>query len=663
MMAITQSTEPPTGEDRMPMRATHSGIPIIGDLAWGSHFCHFYATAADLADCLVPYFKAGIDTNEACFWITAEPFGVADATAALRAAVPDLARRLKRGQVEIVDVRDYHERNGRLDPDAVLGSLPERKDRALARDCAGLRASGNTCCIDTRDEWRNLAEYEAKVNACLRDHRILGLCSYHLDRCSAVDAIEVVRHHQFTLVRRSGEWEMIESASLKRTKAELHRANPELERRVAERTAQLHESERHFREVLAALPAAVYTTDAAGRLTSNNMPEQYAKEWSVEERKRDGQGELIEQQTALARFGELALKSDDLTEILNEACRLVGSTLRTNLAKILELQKGGKTLLVRAGFGWGDDVVGKATIAVGPTSSAGHAMSTGEPVVSSDIENDDRFDYPEFLKRNSVRAAVNTIIIGPEGQPPYGVLEVDSRTPVRFTEDDIHFLRTYANLISSAVVRLRIMCELRREAEDKARLLRELQHRVSNNLQAITSLIRLQQRQAKGREAAQQLKAVGQRIEALYLVHDKFYVSGEVERLCLGTYLAELGASLLRFRAPEAGKVRLVSDCRQLCVSARLAVPLGMIVNEFIVNSLQYAFDDGNGTIGIRLEESAPRVARLTLWDDGKGLPQERRSGVGMQLISGFARQIGAAMEWESKGGTLLILTIPCESE
>ena len=383
----------------------------------------------------------------------------------------------------------------------------------------------------------------------------------------------------------------------------------------------------------------------------------------MEQRKRDSQSELLEQQITLARFGELALKSDDLDEILNEACRLVGRALRTNLAKVLELQPDGKTLLVRAGFGWGDDVVGKATIAVGPTSSAGHAMSTGEPVVSNEIEKDDRFAHPAFLKRNGVRAAVNTIIIGPDGQPPYGVLEVDSRTAGRFTEDDIHFLHTYANLVASAVARLRMVHELRREAEDKARLLRELQHRVRNNLQAITSLIRLQQRRVKGREAARQLEAVEQRIEALRLVHEKLYTSGEVEQLCLGTYLGELSASLLRFRVPEAGKVRLVSDLQRLQVSPQLAVPLGLIVNEFIVNSLKYAFDDGSGTIGIRLEESAPGIARLTLWDDGKGLPQERRDGVGMPLISGLAQQIGAAAEWEGEGGIRLSLTIPREPE
>jgi two-component sensor histidine kinase len=379
----------------------------------------------------------------------------------------------------------------------------------------------------------------------------------------------------------------------------------------------------------------------------------------VEAKDSDSRDELLEQQQTLARFGELALKSDDLFEILNEACRLVGDALGTGLAKILELQEDGRTLLVRAGFGWGDDVVGKARIAVGPTSSAGHAMSTGEAVVSPDIENDSRFEHPDFLRRAGVRAAVNTIIIGPEGQQPYGVLEVDSKTPGRFTEDDIHFLRTYANLIASAVARLRMIGELRREAEEKAHLLKELQHRVSNNLQAMISLVRLEQRRARSGGTAAQFEAIGQRIEALGLVHEKLYGAGQVAQLSLGEYLGELADGLLRFRAPDAGKVRLVLEVHEIHIEPPRAVPLGLIVNEFIVNSLKHAFDHGEGTIGIRLEDRPLETARLTLWDDGKGLPQEPRGGLGMELIRGFAQQIGATVEWNSDGGAELRVTIP----
>jgi two-component sensor histidine kinase len=378
----------------------------------------------------------------------------------------------------------------------------------------------------------------------------------------------------------------------------------------------------------------------------------------VKAKDKDSRDELLEQQQTLARFGELALKSDDLVEILNEACRLVGAALGTDLAKILELQEDGRTLLVCAAVGWGDDVVGKTTVGVGPTSSAGHAISTGEPVVSADIGSDHRFEYPDFVRRADVRAAVNTIILGPEGQPPYGVLEVDSKTPSRFTEDDIHFLRAYANLIASAVERLRIIGDLRRKAEEKAHLLKELQHRVRNNLQAMIGLVRLEQRRAQSAEAAAPLEAIGERIGALALVHEQLYGSGEVPRLSLGNYLSTLSASLLRFRAPDVGKVRLVFEVREIPIEPERALPLGLIVNEFIVNSVKHAFEHGEGTIGIRLEDSPPGTARLTLWDDGRGLPQDPRGGLGMELISGFAQQIGGEVEWNSDGGTRLTVTI-----
>ena len=99
-----------------------------------------------------------------------------------------------------------------------------------------------------------------------------------------------------------------------------------------------------------------------------------------------GQPQLLHQQTILAQFGELALRSDSLDEILTEACRLVGEALGTDLAKVVELQEDGKTLLVRAGVGWKDGVVGVATISAEADTSEGFALKTGEPMISPDIE-------------------------------------------------------------------------------------------------------------------------------------------------------------------------------------------------------------------------------------------------------------------------------------
>src|SRR5919112_6048535 len=102
------------------MSRTPSGIAAVGDLAWGTHFCQFYDDRNDLAEALLPFFKAGLDRNEKCLWVTSDPFGCEDARDSLRAAVPDLERREQRGQIEIVDFRNWYLRNGDLSPDETV---------------------------------------------------------------------------------------------------------------------------------------------------------------------------------------------------------------------------------------------------------------------------------------------------------------------------------------------------------------------------------------------------------------------------------------------------------------------------------------------------------------------------------------------------------------
>ena len=187
---------------------------------------------------------------------------------------------------------------------------------------------------------------------------------------------------------------------------------------------------------------------------------------------------LLSQQEVLARFGELALRSHDLQEILDEACRLVGEALSTDLAKVLELQDDGTTLLVKAGVGWPPGVVGQVQIVLREGSSEGHALETGDPVISTDIESETRFEYAGFIKDAGVKALANVIILGPRGKPPYGVLQVDSRHPREFVESDISFLRSYANLLAASVERLRTVSELRR-SEDHYRAAVELNPQIA----------------------------------------------------------------------------------------------------------------------------------------------------------------------------------------
>ncbi len=177
---------------------------------------------------------------------------------------------------------------------------------------------------------------------------------------------------------------------------------------------------------------------------------------------------VLRQQATLAQFGELALRSEDLDEILTEACRLVGEALGTDLAKVMELLEDGHTLKARAGVGWKPGVIGEATVEAEDDTSEGHALKTGEPMISPDIGTETRFRYPAFLTDNGVKAVANVLILGGKDRPPFGLLQIDSREPRPFNDDDTAFLQSYANLIAAAVGRLRVIGDVR-SAEGRLR--------------------------------------------------------------------------------------------------------------------------------------------------------------------------------------------------
>ena len=216
---------------------------------------------------------------------------------------------------------------------------------------------------------------------------------------------------------------------------------------------------------------------------------------------------LLRQQEILAKFGELALRSESLDQILTEACRLVGEALETDLAKVMELQADGKTLLVRAGVGWKDNVVGKVTVEALAHSSEGYALSTGEPVISDDIATETRFEYADFIKDNGVRAIVSVIILGAEDKPPFGILQVDSKVPRHFGDSDTRFLRGYANLIAAAVDRLHVADDVR--AAQTALLAREAELQALNEtleLRVTERTAALMAEQVSRQEAEEQLR-------------------------------------------------------------------------------------------------------------------------------------------------------------
>ncbi|EJB02159.1 PAS domain S-box [Rhizobium leguminosarum bv. trifolii WSM597] len=162
--------------------------------------------------------------------------------------------------------------------------------------------------------------------------------------------------------------------------------------------------------------------------------------------------QLIKRQQLLADFGEFALRSDDLDQVLREACRLVSDAVETRRSKVLEIQGGGEKLRVRAAVGWQPDIVG-LELDMDDHTSETYSIRTGEPVITQDVTTEKRFKTPNFMREAGVAALANVPIFLP-GNRAYGLLQVDDVEPRDFGEEDTQFLRTYATILGPVIDRL-----------------------------------------------------------------------------------------------------------------------------------------------------------------------------------------------------------------
>jgi len=177
------------------------------------------------------------------------------------------------------------------------------------------------------------------------------------------------------------------------------------------------------------------------------------------------------QQEAVARLGLAALERHDVAGLFEEAVREVAVGLEVELAKLVELQPDGRTLLLRAGLGWEPGLVGSATVPADEHSQSGYALKAHGPVIVEDLPNDKRFAGPPLLLEHGVVSGLS-VLIGPQDQP-WGVLGAHTRQRRAFNQDDLNFLQAVANLLGAALARRAVEEELRRHRADLEGLVRE----------------------------------------------------------------------------------------------------------------------------------------------------------------------------------------------
>jgi signal transduction histidine kinase len=252
----------------------NTGIGPLGAMPWGAHMCLFYETPQDALETVIPYLKVGLESRERCVWIVSDPLAEDDAKAEMIRTIPDAVQRLDDRSIEILSGNEWYLQNGRSDAGRIMAAWEEKTAAAVADGFDGLRVSGNAFWMQTH-RWDDFSQYEQELGDTLAGWPMIVLCTYWLENSRASDLIDVVRAHQFTVARRRGRWDMMETPELRKAKQEIVELKNGLEERVVERTRALGAANERLKaeyvereRVEAALEQTQAKLTRAGRLTS-----------------------------------------------------------------------------------------------------------------------------------------------------------------------------------------------------------------------------------------------------------------------------------------------------------------------------------------------------------------------------------------------------------
>ena len=198
---------------------------------------------------------------------------------------------------------------------------------------------------------------------------------------------------------------------------------------------------------------------------------------------------------------------------------------------------------------------------------------------------------------------------------------------------------------------------IRSSLREKETLLKEIHHRVKNNLQVIGSLLRLQARYLKDDEARAMFEESQNRVHSISLVHEKLYRAGDLGSIDFHDYLLSLTEGLTDSWKGTGAPVHVAVEATGVQLGVDTAIPCGLIVTELVTNALKHAFPNAaSGSIRVAAVTGPEGWLKLTVQDDGIGMPESldfHRSGsLGLELVGSLVRQLGAKVEIERDGGT-----------
>lgn len=208
--------------------------------------------------------------------------------------------------------------------------------------------------------------------------------------------------------------------------------------------------------------------------------------------------------------------------------------------------------------------------------------------------------------------------------------------------------------------------QLRASLQEKEVLLREIHHRVKNNLQIISSLLRMQSRQSQEPETTKLLQECQDRVQSMAIIHEQLYQSPDFSQIDFGEYVQMLTNHLFRSYGVDQQTINLTIDTNGLFLTLNTAIPCGLIVNELVSNSLKHAFPNATGTVLVQLQSvltESGSMMQLTIADTGIGIPKaldwQTNNSLGLRIVRNLAAQLRGTITLDRTYGTHFQITFP----
>jgi signal transduction histidine kinase len=431
---------------------------------------------------------------------------------------------------------------------------------------------------------------------------------------------------------------------------------------------------------------------------------------------------LLRQQAALARFGSFALREWDLIKILSEAVRVCAEGLEAPFGKVCRYRAEENDLLIVAGWGWQQGVVGHVVSRADKSSPQGRAFSTGEPSICDDLRKDAYFDLPPFYAAHGIVSIIDVIIKGSDDRP-YRILEIDNDRQHEYDQQDINFLTGFANVLAEAVAtaaraeELQVTLErMKLLVEEKDLLLREknavdlqlrqaqkmeavgqltggIAHDLNNILTVIIGTIEIlsegvaawpklavfakmiEEAAARGADLTQRLLAFARKQPLQSREVDVNSLIIEATNLLRPTFGAHI--ELETVLAPDTSHAlidpsQLTNTILNLALNARDAMPKG---GKLTIETGNIFLDESYSNMNN--DVAAGDYVMITVSDSGSGIPPAtlehvfepffttkpvgKGSGLGLSMVYGFVKQSGGhIMIYSEEGrGTTIRIYLP----